>query len=186
MYSFKVKDAEYAIREYLHGHPNSKVAAKALEGDCAAMMELYEKLCEPAEKVIEEGPSDDATFVIFEAVNRKYVPAMIRFAQDTMIDEEFWPNGLMMLMEAYELGGQEAMMQLRNNWNNCIKAIEARYKNGEWISKNEEFMLAFYYYYGIVTPKNEALALRLFQSSAKRGCDEASRLLSKIGPNEDS
>ena len=180
MYSFKIKYAECAIKQYLYRHPNSKVAAKALDGDCEAMMKLYEKLCGPAEKVIEEGPSDDAIFIISEAVNQKHIPAMITFAQDTMcVCEEFWPDGLMILLEAYNLGSQEAMTELRNDWHNCVKNVEASYKDGERISKYEEFMLAFYYYHGIETFKNEALALSLFQSSAKRGCYQASSMLQK-------
>ena len=181
MYTFKVDGAEAAIREYQRKHPSSKAAAKALNGDCAAMMELYEKLCGPIEQVVEEGPSDEATDIIFEAVNCKYVPAMVRFAQDTMcLDSKYWPDGLMMLMEAYELGSQEAMTQLQNDWHNCVKDIDAQYRTGESINRYEEFMLAFYYHNGIGTAKDEVLAQKLFQLSAKHGCVEGNKFLKNI------
>lgn len=181
MYTFKIDSAEAAIREYQRRHPNSKVAAKALNGDCAAMMELYEELCGPIEKVVEEGPSDEATDIIFEAVNCKYAPAMVRFAQDTMyVDRKYWPDGLMMLMEAYKLGSQDAMTQLQNDWQNCVKDIDDQHKVGEELNKYEEFVLAFYYHYGIGVVKNEALALGMFLSSEKHGCEEASKILKEI------
>lgn len=181
MYTFKIDSAEAAIREYQRRHPNSKVAAKALNGDCAAMMELYEELCGPIEKVVEEGPSDEATDIISEAVYCKYAPAMVRFAQDTMyVDGEYWPDGLMMLMEAYKLGSQDAMTQLQNDWYNFVKDIDEQRRYGEELKKYEEFILAFYYHYGIGVPKDEALARRLFQSSAKHGCEKASDMLNNI------
>jgi len=183
MYTFKVKDAEVAIREYQRRHPNSKAATQALNGDCAAMMELYEKLCGPIEQVVEEGPSDDATFIIFEAVNRKYVPAMVRFAQDTMcLGDEYWADGLMMLIEAYKLGSQEAMTQIQNDWYNGVKDIEVRHKRGAILNKYEEFVLAVYYYNGFGAKKDETLANKLFLSSAKRGCNEAKKIIREIHP----
>ena len=178
MYSFKIPEAETAIRKYLRKHPNSKAAVKALNGDCASMMELYEKLCGPIEQVVEEGPSDDAAMIISEAINCKYPPAMVRFAQDTMcLGDQYWTEGLMMLLEAYKLGSQEAMTQLENDWHNGVKNIDAQRKVGDRLNKYEEFELAFYYHYGIEVGKDEALALRLFQSSAKHGCDEAKKFL---------
>ncbi len=124
MYSFKNSSAELAIRAYQRKHPNSKAAAQALNGDCAAMMELYEKLCGPIEQVVEEGPSDDAAMIISEAINCKYPPAMVRFAQDTRcLDGMNWTAGLMMLMDAYQLGSQEAMTQLQNDWHNCVRIL---------------------------------------------------------------
>ena len=183
MYSFKFKEAETAIKEYQRRHPKSKAAAKALNGDCAAMMELYEKLCGPIDQVVEKGPSDDAVMIIFEAVNRKYTPAMVKLAQVEMCDDiDYWPEAIMMLMDACKLGSQEAMMQLQNNWDNCVKDIDAHYRKGKRMSKYDEFMLAFYYYYGIGTSKDVALAQRLFQSSAKRGCEEAKKMLQDIRP----
>ncbi len=179
MYSFKIKEAEEAISEYLRRHPNSKVAGKALDGDCAAMMELYEKICGPEE--FDGGPTDEALSIIFEAYNRKYPPAMIRLAQVEMCDDiKYWPEGAMILMEAYKLGSQDAMTQLKNGWHNSVIDIEAQYKGGEQINQYEEFILAFYYYYGISTSKNETLALRLLQSSAKQGCAEAANMLRSI------
>lgn len=183
MYSFKVDGAEAAIREYQRRHPNSKVAAKALDGDCAAMMELYEKLCGPIEQVVEEGPSDDAAIILSEAAFSKYTPAMVALAQVEMCDDiQFWPEGVMLLMEAYKLGSQEAMTQLVNDWHNSVKDIDAQRKVGDRLNEYEEFVLAFYYHYGIEVEKNEALALRLFKSSAKQGCDEADKMLQSIQP----
>lgn len=183
MYSFKIKEAEEAVRGYLHRHPDSKIAVKALDGDCAAMMELYERLCGPIEKVLDEGPSDDASFIILEAVNRKYLPAMVKYAQDTMcLGEEYFADGLITLMEAHKFGSKEAMIQLRDDWHNSVKDIDAQRKVGERLNKYEEFVLAFYYHYGIGVEKNEALALNLFKSSAKQGCDEAKKMLPSIQP----
>lgn len=183
MYTFMVKDAEVAIRAYQQRHLNSKAVTKALNGDCAAMMELYEKLCGPIEQVVEEGPSDDATFIISEAVNRKYAPAMVRFARDTMcLGDEYWVAGLMMLLEAYKLGSHEAMTQLKCDWHNCVKDVAVRYRAGGILNKYEEFMLAFYYYYGLGAEKDETLANKLFLSSAKRGCEEAKKILQDIRP----
>ena len=179
MYSFKIEEAEDAIRGYLRKHPNSKVADRALSGDCAAMMELYEKLCGPEE--FDGGPTDEASSIIYEAYNRKYPPAMIRLAQIEMCDDvKYWPEGVMTLMEAYKLGSQEAMTQLKNDWYNCVKDIYDQRKAGDRINKYEEFVLAFYFHYGIEVEKDEALALCLLQSSAKQGCDEAERLLKAI------
>ena len=179
MYSFKVKESEHVIREYLRKHPNSKVAERALNGDCAAMMELYEKLCGPEE--FDGGATDEAVFIIYEAYNRKYPPAMIRLAQVEMCDGiQYWPEGVMILMEAYKLGSQEAMTQLKNDWHNCVRDIEDKRKVGDRINKYEEFLLAFYYYHGIEVAKDETLALCLFKSSAKLGCDEAKRMLEHI------
>jgi len=179
MYSFKIKEAEEAISEYLRRHPNSKVAGKALDGDCAAMMELYEKLCGSRE--FDGGPVGEALSIIYEAYNRKYPPAMIRLAQVEMCDDiKYWPEGVMVLMEAYKLGSQDAMTQLKNEWHNSVMDIETQYRGGEQINQYEEFILAFYYYYGISTPKNEALALRLLQSSTKQGCAEAANMLRNI------
>ena len=184
MYSFKIEEAEEAIKAYLRKHPNSKVADRALNGDCAAMMELYEKLCGPEE--FDGGPTDEALSIIYEAYNRKYPPAMIRFAQIEMCDDvKYWPEGAMTLMEAYKLGSQDAMTQLKNDWHNSVMDIEAQYRGGEQINQYEEFILAFYYYYGISTSKNEALALRLLQSSAKQGCAEAANMLRSIQNGHD-
>ena len=184
MCSFKIREAEMAIRGYLRKHPNSKAAAQALNGDCAAMMELYEKLCGPRE--YDGGPSDDALSIIHEALNRKYPPAMVRFAQmEICNDIECWPEGVMTLMEAHKLGSQEAMTQLKNGWHNSVKDIDDQRKVGYRINEYEEFVIAFYYQYGIEVEKNESLALRLFQSSAKHGCDEAKKLLlsiQRVGP----
>ena len=176
MYSFKIKEAEEIIREYLRRHPNSKVAIKALDGDCCAMMELYEKFCGSQE--FNGGPTEEALYIIYEAYNRKYPPAMIRLAQIEMCNDiTYWPEGVMILIEAYNLGSQEAMIQLKNDWNNSVKDIDAQWKVGDRLNKYEEFVLAFYYHYGIEVEKNEALALRLFKASANHGCDEAERFL---------
>ena len=48
---------------------------------------------------------------------------------------------------------------------------------GQTLYKYEEFVLALYYHYGIEVEKDEALALNLFKSSAKQGCDEAEKFL---------
>ena len=85
MYSFKIEEAEEAIKAYLRKHPNSKAAGKALNGDCAAMMELYEKLC--GQQEFDGGPADEALSIIYEAYNRHYPPAMIRLAQVEMCDD---------------------------------------------------------------------------------------------------
>lgn len=176
MYSFKIEEAEEAIKAYLRKYPNSKAAGKALNGDCAATMELYEKLCGPQE--FDGGPADEALSIIYEAYNRQYPPAMIRLAQVEMCDDiKYWPEGVMTLMEAYKLGSQEAMILLKNDWHNSVKDIDARRKVGNRLNKYEEFVLAFYYHYGIEVEKDEALALNLFKSSAKQGCDEAKKFL---------
>ena len=181
MYTFKIKDAEVAIRAYLRKHPSSKVAGNALNGDCATMMEIYEKLCGPQE--FDGGPTDEALSIIYEAYNRQYPPAMIRLAQVEMCDDiKYWPEGVMTLMEAYKLGSQEAMAQLKNDWHNSVKDIDAQRKVGDRLNEYEEFVLAFYYHYGIEVEKNEALALNLFKSSAKQGCDEAKKMLPSIQP----
>ncbi len=186
MYSFKIREAEMAIRGYLRKHPNSKAATQALNGDCAAMIELYEKLCGPIEQVVEEGPSNDAAMIISEAIICKYPPAMVRFAQDTMcLGDNCFTKGLMMLLDAYKLGSQEAMTQLKNDWHNGVKDIDARRKVGDRLNKYKEFIIAFYYHYGIEVEKNESLALRLFQSSAKHGCEAAQKLLQNI-QNDDA
>lgn len=80
-------------------------------------------------------------------------------------------------MEAYKLGSQEAMILLKNDWHNSVKDIDAQRKVGNRLNKYEEFVLAFYYHYGIEVEKDEALALNLFKSSAKQGCDEAEKFL---------
>ena len=179
MYTFKIKEAEDSIREYLRRYPNSKVAEKALNGDCAAMMELYERLCGSQE--FDGGPADEALSIINEAYNRNYPPAMIRLAQVEMCDDiKYWPEGAMILMEAYKLGSQEAMAQLKSDWHNSVKDIDAQRKVGDSLNKYEEFVLAFYYHYGIEVEKNEALALNLFKSSVKQGCDEAGKMLKDI------
>ena len=85
-------------------------------------------------------------------------------------------------MEAYKLGSQEAMIQLKNDWHNSVKDIDAQCKVGDRLNKYEEFVLAFYYYYGIEVEKDEAFALNLFKSSAKQGCDEADKMLQSIQP----
>ncbi len=176
MYLFKIPEAETAIRKYLRKHPNSTAAINALNGDCAAMMELYEKLCGPRE--FDGGLSDDAVSIIYEAFNRNFPPAMIRLAQVEMCDDiKYWPEGIMKLMEAYKLGSQEAMTQLQESWHNCVKDIDRQYKTGDRINKYEEFILAFYYHYGIGFPKDASLAQRLFQLSARHGCDEANGFL---------
>lgn len=176
MYSFKIKEAEEAIKAYLRKHPNSKTACESLNGNCAAMMELCEKLCGSRE--FDGEPADEALFIIYEAYNRKYPPAMIRLAQIEMCDDtKYWPEGVLILMEAYKLGSQEAIIQLKNNWHNSVKDIDAKRKVGDRLNKHEEFLLAFYYHYGIEVEKNETLASRMFQSSAKQGCDEAKKFL---------
>lgn len=182
MYIFKIHEAETAIKGYLQRHPNSKVAVKALNGDCEAMMELYEKLCGPIEQVVEEGPSDDAAMIISEAMNCKYPPAMVRYALDTMCldNGEYWADGLMTLMDAYKLGSQEALTALKNVWHNAGKDIDNRRKAGEKLNQSDEFTVAFYYYYGIGVSKDESLALRFFQAAAKHGCEEAKKMLLRI------
>jgi TPR repeat protein len=103
---------------------------------------------------------------------------MIRLAQIEMCEDiKYWPEGAMLLMEAYKLGSQEAITQLKNDWHNSVKNIDAQRKVGDRLNKYEEFVLAFYYHYGIEVEKNEALALRLFKASANHGCDEAERFL---------
>ena len=179
MYTFKSEQAEAEIRNYLRMHPNSKTAAKALNGDCAAMMELYEKLCGPKE--LEEGPTDAATMILEEAVNCKYTPALIRIARVEMcVGIEYWPDAIKTLKEAYELGDKRALFLLQDNWENCVKDADEKYKKGEYLNRYEECVLAFYYYYGIGTPQDETMALRLFQSAAKRQCDEAREMLRNI------
>ena len=186
MYTFKHNDAEVAIRVYFQDHPASQVAVRALNGDCAAMMELYEELCGPSEQVFDEGPSDNATSIISEAVACKYAPAMVRLAQDTMGlgDGIYWADGLMMLMEAYTLGSQEALTVLRNAWHNVGKDADRRRKSGAELDQYDEFTVAFFYYHGIGVSKDEPLALRLFRAAAKHGCDEANKMLKKIRPDE--
>lgn len=179
MYSFKIKEAEEIIKEYLRRHPNSKVAVKALDGDCCAMMELYEKLCGSQE--FDGGPTEESLSIINEAYNRKYPPAMIRLAQIEMCEDiKYWPEGAVLLMEAYKLGSQEAIIQLKNDWHNSVKDIDAQRKVGDRLNKYEEFVLAFYYYYGIEVEKDESLALHLFQSSVKQGCEEAEIFLREV------
>ncbi len=181
MYKFKIDEAEEAIRKYLRKRPNSKVAAKALDGDCKAMMELYKRLCGPIERVVEDGPSDDAAMILFEAAYCKYTPAMVTLAQVEMRkDIQAWPHGVMLLMEAHKLGSQEAMTCLQNDWHNCVKDIDVQYRADERINRYEEFMLAFYYHHGIGTAKDEVLAQKLFQLSAKHGCVEANKFLKNI------
>ena len=183
MYTFKIPEAEIAIKDYLQRHPNSKVAIKALNGDCPSMMALYEQLCGPRE--FDGGPSDNALQIIYEAYNRKYPPAMVRLAQVEMCDEfKWWPEGLMTLIEAYQLGSQEALTELKNAWHNTGRDIDNRRKSGEELDQYEGFTLAFFYYYGIDVSKDESLALRLFESAAKHGCEEAQKILETITPKE--
>ncbi len=84
------------------------------------------------------------------------------------------------MMEAYKLGSQEAITQLKNDWHNSVKNIDAQRKVGDRLNKYEEFVLAFYYYYGIEVEKDESLALHLFQSSVKQGCEEAEIFLREV------
>ena len=176
MYIFKLQEAQIAIDEYLRKYPNSTVARKARDGDCEAMLELYKRLRRGYD--IEEGPSYDACMVVSEAASRKYTPAMIESAQDEMcVRAEFWPNGLVILWEAYSLGDQNALIILQNAWHNCARDIDAKYRSNERLDKYEEFILAFFYLHGIGTEKSDTLALRLFQSSAKHGCQEARNML---------
>jgi TPR repeat protein len=176
MYIFKLQEAQIAIDEYLRKHPNSTVARKARDGDCAAMLELYKRLKRGYD--IEVGPSYDACMIISEAASRKYTPAMIESAQDEMcVGAEYWPDGLGILWKAYSLGDKNALIILQNEWHNCAKDIDVRYRSNERIDKYEEFILAFFYLHGIETDKNDALAFRLFQSSAKHGCLEAHNML---------
>lgn len=186
MYTFKHKDAEGAIREYLQAHPDSQTAVRALNGDCGAMVELYEELCGPIEQVVDEGPSDDATFIISEAIACKYAPAMVRLAQDTMgLDNGmYWADGLMMLMDAYNLGSQEALTELQNVWHNIGENMDNRRKSGGELDQVGEFTVAFFHYHGIGASKDVSLALRFFQSAAKHGCDEATKMLKMIRPDE--
>ena len=122
--------------------------------------------------------SNDTTFISFAAVYRIFLPARGRYAKDTMcLGEEYFADGLITLMEAHKLGSQEAMAQLKNDWHNSVKDIDAQRKFGDRLNEYEEFVLAFYYHYGIEVEKNEALALNLFKSSAKQGCDEAKKFL---------
>lgn len=185
MYSFKIPEAETAIRKYLRKHPNSKAAVKALNGDFASMVELYEKLCGPIEQVLDEGPSDNATSIISEAVACKYPPAMVRFAQDTMcLDGMHWADGLITLMDAYNLGIQDALTELRSAWHNVGKDMDDRRRSGEELDQYDEFTIAFFYYHGIGVSKDESFALRLFLAAAEHGCDEANMMLKKIRPDE--
>ena len=127
MYTFKSKEAEAAIRNYLCTHSQSETATRALNGDCAAMMELYEELCGPQE--IEEGPSEVAARIINEAIICKYPPAIVRMAQVEMcLGLEYWPDALIMLLEAYELGSKEASIELQDLWTNYVKYTDERDK----------------------------------------------------------
>ena len=127
------------------------------------------------------GPTEEALYIIYEAYNRKYLPAMIRLAQIEMCEDiKYWPEGAVLLMEAYKLGSQEAIIQLKNDWHNSVKDIDAQRKVGDRLNKYEEFVLAFYYYYGIEVEKDESLALHLFQSSVKQGCEEAEIFLREV------
>ncbi len=40
----------------------------------------------------------------------------------------------MLLMEAYKLGSQEAITQLKNDWHNSVKNIDAQRKVGDRLS----------------------------------------------------
>lgn len=184
MYKFKVDGAEPAIREYLRKHPNSKVAAKALNGDCKAMMGLYKRLCGPIEQVVEEGPSDDAAMILSEAADCKYTPAMVTFAQVEMcLGDEYLPEGLNMLYEAMQLGDHDAEGLLSNVWYNEVQ---------EWaklkvccvneLDQYQEYAVGFYYLYGICVGCDKDKAESFLLRSAVRDCEEAIALLMEIDP----
>ena len=180
MYGFKTVEAEEAIREYLCKHPNSKVAAKALNGDCLAMMELYEKLCGPHE--FEGGPSDAASWILCEASNCKYTPAMIRLAQVEMCQgDEYLPDGLNMLYEAMQLGDHDAQCKLFNEWHNEVQEW-ANLKSGDVdeLDKAQEYAVGFYYLRGICVDCDKDKATSFLLRSAVHGCKEAMVLLQEI------
>ena len=184
MYTFTDKDSERTIREYLRKHPNSKVAAKALNGDYKAMMELYKKLCGPIEQVVEDGPSDDADKILSEAANCKYTPAMVALAQVEMCQGNInLPHGLKMLYEAMQLGDHDAEGQLSNVWYNEVQ---------EWaklkvccvneLDQYQEYAVGFYYLHGICVDCDQDKAESFLMRSAVHGCEEAIAMLKEIDP----
>ena len=182
MYNFKVDDAEMAIREYLRKHPTSKVAVRALDGDYEAMMELYEKLCGPHE--FDEGPSDAASWVLCEASNCKYTPALIRLAQVEMCQGgEYLPNGLNMLYAAMQLGDHDAESQLSNEWHNEVQEWAAlKFGGVNELDEYQEYAVGFYYLYGICVDCDKDKAESFLLRSAVRDCKEAKALLMEIDP----
>lgn len=184
MYKFKIDEAEGAIREYLRKHPDSKVAAKALDGDCKAMMELYKRLCGPIERVVEDGPSDDAAIILSEAANCKHTPAMVTLAQVEMCQgDEYLPDGLNMLYAAMQLGDHNAEGQLSNEWYNEVQEwAELKFDGVNELDEYQEYAVGFYYLHGICVDCDKDKAESFLLRSAARGCKEATALLKEIDP----
>lgn len=182
MYKFKIDGADSAIREYLCKHPNSKVAAKALNGDCKAMMELYEKLCGSQEFDI--GPSDEAYWILYEAANCKYTPAMIRLAQVEMCQgDKYLPDGLNMLYEAMQLGDHDAQSKLFNEWHIEVQEwANLKFGDVDELDKYQEYAVGFYYLRGICVDCDKDKAASFLLRSAVRDCKEAEALLMEIDP----
>lgn len=184
MYKFKIDGAEPTIREYLRRHPNSKVAAKALNGDCKAMMELYKRLCGPIEQVVEDGPSDDAAMILSEAANCKYTPAMVTLAQVEMCQgDEYLPDGLNMLYAAMQLGDHNAEGQLSNEWYNEVQEwAKLKFDGVTELDEYQEYAVGFYYLHGICVDCDKDKAESFLLRSAVRDCKEAKALLMEIDP----
>lgn len=179
MYKFKTQEAESSLKEFLYEHPNHEKAKLALQGDFAAMLDVYYELCGDDE--YEDGAGYDATMIIFEAVAQKYTPAMVAMARMEMCqDDEYWPEGLAMLLEAKELGDESAGLQLKNDWHNCVKDWYEDDRNGERINKYKEYSIGFYFLHGIEIEKNIEKAIAYFESSAKKGCEEAKKILDAL------
>ena len=182
MYNFKIDDAEMAIREYLRKHPTSKVAARALDGDYEAMMELYEKLCGAQE--FDDGPSDEASWILCEASSCKYTPAMIRLAQVEICQgDEYLPEGLNMLYEAMQLGDHNAKSQLSSEWYNEVQEwAKLKFDGVNELGKYQEYAIGFYYLHGICVDCDKDKAESFLLRSAVRDCKEAKALLMEIDP----
>lgn len=179
MYKFKTREAEQSLKEFLYEHPNHEKAKLALQGDFAAMLDVYYELCGDDE--YEDGAGYDATMIIFEAVAQKYTPAMVAMARMEMCqDDEYWPEGLAMLLEAKELGDESAVFQLKNDWHNCVKDWYRHDCQGERINKYKEHSIGFYFLHGIEVEKDVDRAMAYFERSSNKGCEESKNILNSL------
>ncbi len=141
------------------------------------MLTVYEELRK--EKGTNEDADYDACMIISEASAQKYTPAMIRLACEEMCqDDEFWPEGLNLLYEAWQLGDDNAWLQLKNAWHNCVRDWEScKYLRESEINEYHQYAIGFCYLRGVGVEKNETKGRLYIEKSAKRGCREAKELL---------
>lgn len=178
-YKFKRTEAEKVLCQYLSVHPESLEAAKALCGDPAAMLSVYNEMAKVEEE--DGGPTLEALYVLEEASGQNYTPAMVEMATlNTCFckDDGGWPCALNLLYKALQLGDVEAGGDLANNWHNIVKEWDGcEYQDSHGLNKNQEYALGFYYLRGICVERDDNKARAYLQKSAAHGCWDAKSLL---------